>query len=589
MERVYLVARRDGYGVGTVELDVTSLRQMVDIRLEREKLLYGRVVGPDGKPAGGVEVRTCLFYERWPDKPLPETFFACSPDLQPLAWVPPATTDDQGRLTLRGIPPSQARSLVFQFSIDDPRYAPWDPDLLIPSEREQEQAFPFRPDGSDEPTIRLEEARFVAGTVICKDTKEPLPGAWLSVVFSDFELPADHQVFGIWVKTDEQGRFQARGRPRNRYSLYVYPPIGLPYPAWGECKKWPAGAARQQITVEVPRGILMRGRIVEEGSGQPVAGAGVEYQVRRTQPNWYYDKEFALRIYWAAEYRKILTRDDGTFQMAVVPGLGHLMVKAPGPEFISRYVTWDDLQYDRPGSRWYVLEGLAKIDPKPTTEVVELTLPLRRGLTIRGRVRNPQGEPVSKAVLLTPAYPRLTFSPSVPTDAWPRPVVDGHFELPGCDPNKPRHVYFLDAEHQWGAAVDLDPVQTQRESPTIHLRPCGAASARFVDQHDKPWANTRVPVSVYLIFQKGQAQATEFYAKHLDWWVTPTDRRRYDSLRTDSEGRVTFPTLIPEAPYMLRLRDEGMTADNQKEKEREFTVLAGQTRDLGQIALKRPG
>ncbi len=589
IERLYVIARYDGYGVGAAELHITSLRHQVSLRLEKERLLHGRLVGPEGRPATGVEVRTHLFYEQWPNLRLPVTFFACSTDLQPPAWVPPATTDDQGRFVLRGIPPSKARALVFQFSIDDPRYAPLDPDLLIPSEREEEQAFPFRPDDSEEPTIRLDTPRFVEGLVICKDTKEPMVGAWLSVVFSNVNLPADNQFAGIWVKTDEQGRFRVRGRPRECCTVYVYPPAGAAYPAWGESIKWPGQTARHEITVEVPRGILLRGRVVEEGSGKGVAGAGVEYQLRRTQPYSYYDKFFAFRIYWADEYRKVLTGADGTFQMAVVPGIGHLMVKAPGPEFVSRYITWGDLQLDRPESPWYVVEGLARIDPEPQIDKIELTIPLQRGVTIRGRVVDPKGQPVAMASILTPAYPRLEFSHSAPTTAWARPVIDGRFELQGCDPNKPRRVYVLDAEHQWGAVVDLDPAQAQREPPTIRLLPCGAASARFVDLRGTPWANTRVPVSVYLIFQKSLSQKSQFATDHLDWWVTPLDRRRYSSLQTDSEGRVTFPMLIPEAPYMLRLHDEVMTAKNQKEKEPEFTVAPDQTRDLGQITLKRPG
>jgi hypothetical protein len=588
VERLYVVARCDGYGVGTTELEVTSLQHQVNIRLEREEPLHGRVVGPEGKPATGVQVRICRFYEIWPDQLLPKTSFACSPELQPWAWPQPVTTDEQGRFVLRGMPPRQARSLVFQFSIDDSRYAPLDPDLLIPSEREREQAFPFRPEDREEPIIRLEEARFVEGTVICKDTRKPMAGAWLSVVFCNKVTPADNQFAGIWVKTDEQGRFRARGRPREGCTIYVYPPVGLAYPAWGENIKWPEHAARHEVTVEVPKGILIRGKVVEDGSGEPVAGAGVEYQPRRNQASPYYDKTFAYRIYWAAEFRKILTDDDGTFQMAVVPGLGHLMVKAPGPEFVSRYIRWGDLQYDRPGGFWYVVEGLARIDPKPEMETMELTIPLRRGLTVHGRVLDPQGEPVRRAILLTPAYPRIAFTHSAPTTAWPRPVIDGSFELNGCDPNVLRRVYFLDVEHQWGASVDLDAVQARRQPPTIRLLPCGSAAARFTDQHGRPWVNTRVPVSLYLVFQKGQENRAELYAEHLDWWVTAMDRRRYGTLRTDSEGRLTFPTLIPGAPYMMRLHDEPTTAKNQKEKEPEFTVRAGQTVDLGDVILKRP-
>ena len=94
-------------------------------------------------------------------------------------------------------------------------------------------------------------------------------------------------------------------------------------------------------------------------------------------------------------------------------------------------------------------------------------------------------------------------------------------------------------------------------------------------------------MSVYLVFQKGQVGHEAFTSDHLDWWVTAMDRSRYRTLRTDPDGRLTFPTLIPNASYLLRLRDEPMVAGNQKEKEVEFRVESGLTHDLGQITLKR--
>jgi hypothetical protein len=332
----------------------------------------------------------------------------------------------------------------------------------------------------------------------------------------------------------------------------------------------------------------VRGKVVEEESGAPVPGAGVEYTLRMRETP-YYSEGFACRIYWAAEGRKVLTGDDGTFQVAVVPGLGYLMVKAPTPEFVSRYVTFGELQYDTPGGFWYILEGLAKIDPEPGTEAIDLTIPLRRGLTVRGRVVGPEGEPVDKAALLTPAYPRLNIRHSVPTTGWVRPVTDGQFELQGCDPAKPRRVYFLDVEHQWGATVDLNPAEAQREPLTVRLLPCGSATARFVDQEGQPWADARAPVSVYVIFVKVELKPPFIASDHLDWWMVPLDRQRYGSLRTDGEGRITFPTLIPGAPYMLKLHDEPPVGPQQvKEKELDFTVQPGQTLDLGEITLKRP-
>jgi hypothetical protein len=320
--------------------------------------------------------------------------------------------------------------------------------------------------------------------------------------------------------------------------------------------------------------------VVEEESGAPVAGAGVEYQLCRDKETPYYDKEFAYAIYWAAEYRKVLTGDDGKFEMAVVPGPGHLMVKAPTPDFVSRYVTNGELQHGKPGGWSYVLEGLAKIDPEPGTETIDLTIPLRRGLTVGGRVVGPEGAPVDRAVLLTPAYARLGLY----QDVWARPVRDGRFKLRGCDPTKPRRVYLLDAEHQWGATVDLDAAKAQREPPTVHLLPCGSATVRFVDEKGHPLTDAKVPLGVDLIFVKVPPGLDP--GDHLSWRMGSADRHRYGSPRSDADGRVTFPTLIPGAPYMLNLLP--VTPEEIEEKEFYFSVRPGQTFDLGDIAVETP-
>lgn len=568
-----------------------ALQHAVTFRLEQEQPVRGRVVGPEGRPAAGVQVHLRVIAELqpgWPPATSIRRFWP--PARRPLAWPEPPTSDDQGRFVLQGIPRVAASTLYLRLEIDDRRFAPFDPDLTILPCRDQEQAFLITSDGSEEVTIQLEAPRIVEGTVICKDTRKPIACAWLSVVFSNCNPTGDLQVWGVWVKADRQGRFRARGRPCQYLTIYAYPPVGLPYPAWvEESTEWPEGATRREVTVEVPRGILVRGKIVEADSGACVPGAGVEYQLR-TQKTPYYDKFFSLQIYWAAEYRKILTDSDGSFHMAVVPGLGHLMVKAPTPDFVSRYVTHGEVQYDKPGGFYYVLEGLGKIDPKPGTEAIDLIIPLRRGLTVRGLVVGPDGELVDKAMLLTTAYPRLRLCHSVPTTAWPRPVTDGRFELRGCDRAKPRRVYFLDVEHQWGATVSLDAAKTQRAPLTVRLLPCGSASVRFVDQQGHPWANAKVPVSVYLLFVKGPVNPVygSFDSRHLSWWMTALDRHRYGNLRTDAKGRVTFPTLIPGAPYMLRLKDEPLSRENLEEKEFDFQVQSGQNLDLGEITLKRP-
>ena len=72
---------------------------------------------------------------------------------------------------------------------------------------------------------------------------------------------------------------------------------------------------------------------------------------------------------------------------------------------------------------------------------------------------------------------------------------DGRFELHGFDPEKAAPVYFLDADHEWGAAVELSGKQAG-EDLTVRLQPCGQAKARFVGPDGKPVARLTGSISI---------------------------------------------------------------------------------------------
>jgi hypothetical protein len=53
---VVAIAAAAGHGLGWRQLDADAPRPAADIRLTGERLLLGRLLGPDGRPAAGVEV-----------------------------------------------------------------------------------------------------------------------------------------------------------------------------------------------------------------------------------------------------------------------------------------------------------------------------------------------------------------------------------------------------------------------------------------------------------------------------------------------------------------------------------------------------
>ena len=66
-------------------------------------------------------------------------------------------------------------------------------------------------------------------------------------------------------------------------------------------------------------------------------------------------------------------------------------------------------------------------------------------------------------------------------------------------------VYFLDAEHRWGAAVEFSGKQAGEEL-TVRLEPCGQAKARFVGPDGKPVAKLDMGPYFKLIMTPGPTQ-----------------------------------------------------------------------------------
>ena len=55
---------------------------------------------------------------------------------------------------------------------------------------------------------------------------------------------------------------------------------------------------------------------------------------------------------------------------------------------------------------------------------------------------------------------------------------------------------------------------------------------------------------------------------------------RYRDLKTDQEGRMTFPTLIPGATYRIVVLNQPVKTQI------EFTVKPGEARDLGDLVIR---
>ncbi len=115
---------------------------------------------------------------------------------------------------------------------------------------------------------RVEPARRIVGRVTYADTGRPVPHAVVAVDQVRYEA-------------DGEGRFRIPviatlpALAVDRYAIQAQSPDPGPYLTVGKQGQWPKGAVEQSVELALPRGTLLHGKVTEEGTGRPVAGAVV--------------------------------------------------------------------------------------------------------------------------------------------------------------------------------------------------------------------------------------------------------------------------------------------------------------------------
>jgi hypothetical protein len=410
------------------------------------------------------------------------------------------------------------------------------------------------PGQAEEPTFTLAPGRVLEGRVLYADTGKPATGA---------------RVLG--ALTDAAGRFQVPTAGPAEQTVLVYAPRGSPYLAVHRRVRWPRGVLRHEIEIRLPRGVLVRGKVTDAATGAPVAGASVQYHARDDNRNL---PRNAITGYDRLE----LSDADGAFRIAVAPGPGHLLFQGPTPDYVHVEVDSDVVRSGRAGGERLYPDAALKLDVPAGGGVPELSVRLRRGVTVRGRLVGPDGKPVPRAMVLHRLYVWVDLGWHFPTEA-----RDGVFAVPGLAPEQTVPVFFLDPVNQCGAVARLSGKQAGQEV-TVRLEPCGKATARYLDGRGKPLAGAHYSPEIIITPGRplnGMGRADGALAAD-EAAVVNLDRHNYwDKVKTDAQGRVTFPALIPGATYRVRRFEGDFWAPHK-----EFVAQSGKTLDLGDVPVR---
>jgi RNA polymerase sigma factor (sigma-70 family) len=556
-----VVALAPGHALGQERIDRNAEQAEVEIRLHREEPVRGRLVDIQGQPVAGVKVHVVSVSSQkglWS--------FLHEPPKDSKAWPAPVTTDAKGRFVLHGLRPD------------------WNITISVRDENRALQELEIKAQDkgkAEEVTLALAPLFVIEGTVTYEDTGKPVASARVMVVASVGPEGGGWRDYESYWKTDAEGHFRAVPAPGDRYTIVAYPPTGEPYLLLRKRVPRPkTGIVKHQVNLKLPRGVVVRGTVTDADSGKLIAGAHVQFEPLPDGNPFYREDVRTQNRYWD---QPLVSGPDGKFAITVLPGPGHLLVNGPTLDYLHSVILTKQLYGKGVGpQRRYYADAIVKLNSKPDADPQKVAIKLRRGVTVSGQLLKPDGQPVAKAVLLCQSYlPYNTHLNAVPE----MPVGKGKFELPGYDPDEPLPVYFLDAENQLGAMVKFSPKDVNGKA-VVKLQPCGSATARFLDAEGKPLANLRP--FLMLALNDG---ASFFNSLDSDKAITDAaflsslDRKRHENLRTDAQGRITFPALIPGARFVLTVRTPlGRYADAHK----DFVVEAGKTLDLKDITVKEP-
>jgi 5-hydroxyisourate hydrolase-like protein (transthyretin family) len=543
-------------GAGLLTRYVKPGQAEVSLKLQPEVVIEGRLLTPGGTPAPGVRVSLMSLYG--PSSAEVEFLGLTESDGElPAYWPQPQTTAAAGRFTLPSVPASSYARLT----MSHPKYAVDEVIVETSPGRPRPPHMKWLESATVPPTFThtLEPARPVQGRVTDKDTGKPLAG--MLVEMAPFR---NHSTQTFRTRTGADGRYRVSGHVADQYATTVYPPPDSGYIAIAVRRPWPAGAKTLDVDFALPRGKLIRGRVVHAETGELIVGAVVVYEPGRGNPN-------DLRGYELNN--PTLADKQGRFAVTGLAGSGFLLVEAPMLDAIRvKLVPGKNEKYAMHS------HGFARLEVPERGDVAPVEIAVRRGVKLEARIVGPDGTQVSDfAAYCNDTYGQLNRSQHQGVD------FEGDlFFINGADPEKTYRVMFTEGTRGLGAFATLKADPARKQPQEVRLRPLAGVHGKLVGPAGLPVTAGQVYAMMVVTGKEGPFDRQELHLNaEIYSNLLPGLTRSELKESLDAKGKFALGMLMPGA----RLYLTATTGD------RSATVpipelTPGEDRDLGTITLQ---
>jgi hypothetical protein len=381
--------------------------------------------------------------------------------------------------------------------------------------------------------------------ILTGDTGQPLPMVTVTARTSfNFQRALVEKPWTISSQTDANGKFGLKIPSSTKaFEIQTNRQPGGPY--LGNKFSVPAETdLTKELRFQLSRGVLVRGRVVEQSGGKPVPRAGVSYVPQSDNP---LAKQMLPPVIEGSE---TIASEEGEFTLAAVPGKGTLVVWSASADDVLRSVNISQLLSgkNQPGDRPAHAFGQLPIDIPDRAEEISVQVPLQRGLTVRARVSDADGQVPKRLRMARPGRADI-YTDALSEDYWP--VYHGRLTVRGVPPDGELLVWLLDPERNQGKVFHARAADAGAPLD-VKLEPCGSAAIHITDSNGAPVPGYAPRAFASLLALPEDAIPAGVSNDRL----VGLDRLGFDDpklrdLVSDESGRIVVPDLIPGAIYQI--------------------------------------